>query len=59
MDQHRFIELQYRFEHRHKDGQLEPTWSRSRSHHDPTAHDPERVVGHPPDLPLQDLRARR
>lgn len=44
MDQMRFIELQYRIEHRHKDG----TWAEMEevpTHHDATNHDPERSWG--------------
>ena len=44
MDQTRFIELQYRIEHRHKDG----SWAEMeevRSHHDAAEHDPERSWG--------------
>lgn len=40
MDQ-RLLQLQYRVEHEHADG----SWSElaeDRSHHDPSAHDPER-----------------
>ncbi len=44
MDQHRFIESQYRFEHRHEDG----SWSQmveQPAHNDPDAHDQERAWG--------------
>ena len=42
MDQHRFIESQYRIQHRHEDG----SWSdmvEQPEHLDPAAHDTERV----------------
>lgn len=44
MDQHRFIESQYRIQHRHEDG----SWGElveEPAHHDPAAHDPERSWG--------------
>jgi hypothetical protein len=44
MDQHRFIENEYRVQHRHKDG----SWGdmvEHPTHHDSAAHDPERGWG--------------
>jgi len=44
MDQIRFLEAQYRMEHRHNDGSWSPMEAVS-SHHDTAAHDPERSWG--------------
>jgi hypothetical protein len=44
MDQLRFVESQYRLEHRHEDG----SWAEmveERPHHDAAAHDEERAWG--------------
>ncbi|HKG58084.1 MAG TPA: hypothetical protein VKA85_12625 [Candidatus Limnocylindrales bacterium] len=43
MDQSRFIEMQYRIEHRHNDGSWSPM--EQVQHHDSASHDPERSWG--------------
>ena len=44
MDQHRFIEVQYKISHRHKDGSY-ADMEEVTDHHDPSAHDQERSWG--------------
>ena len=55
MDQHRFLEFQYRIEHRHNDG----SWAEmaeQRQPHDAADARPRALLGRPSPVPLQDLR---